>query len=306
MMVKHPKVSIIMNCYNGEKFLHEALESVISQSFEDWEVIFWDNDSTDRTADIVESFDSKKIQYYKSESNTSLGLARNEAVKKATGKYIAFLDCDDMYLPGKLAQQIKLMDEKGFKLTYGSALIIDEFGKVVRKYKVKNKSGYLLGKLLKSYEINMQTVMIERALLNDNNLTFDPALKYSPDYNLFMQVAAITECGVLNDYLVKYRVGLAGSLSKKTLHLVADESQVTLDTISIEHPKVTEKYKTAFEKAYIKLDYYRAISLININKYEDAKELLWPVVCISPKYALLYTLVLIKAPNSLILRLLRR
>lgn len=120
-----------------------------------------------------------------------------------------------MYLPEKLAQQVKLMDDSGFKLTYGAALIIDELGREVRKYKVENKSGYLFDSLLKKYEINMQTVMLERALLIENDLDFEPTLKYSPDYNLFMQVAAVTECGVISDYLVKYRVGLAGSLSKK-------------------------------------------------------------------------------------------
>ncbi len=301
-----PQVSIIMNCYNGEKFLHEALDSVISQSFQDWEIIFWDNASTDSTEKIVESFNSKKIRYFKSESNTPLGLARNEAIKKATGKYVAFLDCDDMYLPEKLAQQVKLMDDSGFKLTYGAALIIDELGREVRKYKVENKSGYLFDSLLKKYEINMQTVMLERALLIENDLDFEPTLKYSPDYNLFMQVAAVTECGVISDYLVKYRVGLAGSLSKKTLHLVADESCFTLDAISEKYPQVRARFEEDFEAAYIKLDYYRAISFINENKYVNAQKVLCPIAIKSPKYAVLYFLVLCKIPRTLLLRLLRR
>lgn len=305
-MTQNPKVSVIMNCYNGETFLQEAVESVLSQSFDDWEIIFWDNASTDKTEQIIQSFNSEKIRYFKSETNTSLGLARNEAIKKATGKYLAFLDCDDVYYPDKLMKQVRLMEEHSYKLTYGSAVIIDEFGKEVRKYKVENQSGYLFGELLKKYEINMQTVMLERTVLIENNLVFEPTLKYSPDYNLFMQVAAVTECGVISDYLVKYRVGLAGSLSKKTLHLVADESQFTLDTIIENHPEVRARFYTSFDAAYIKLDYYRAISFINQNNYASAQAVLFPIITKSTKYAVLYLMVLCRLPKAFLLRLLRR
>ena len=83
-------VSIIMNCYNGQRFLKEAIDSVYQQDYEDWEIIFWDNASEDDSAKIAKSYD-KKLKYFLAPSNTSLGEARNIALQKAHGKYIAFL-----------------------------------------------------------------------------------------------------------------------------------------------------------------------------------------------------------------------
>ena len=98
---KKPLVSIIINCYNGEKYLREAIDSIYSQTYVNWEIIFWDNCSTDRSAEIAKSFDHR-LRYYCTVDTTPLGAARNLAIKKTKGKYIAFLDCDDLYLPEKL------------------------------------------------------------------------------------------------------------------------------------------------------------------------------------------------------------
>ena len=89
-----PLVSIIMNCFNGEEFLCEAIDSVYAQSYTNWEIIFWDNASTDQTASIAKSYD-KKLKYFRTSKTTSLGEARVAATKKARGKYLAFLDVDD-------------------------------------------------------------------------------------------------------------------------------------------------------------------------------------------------------------------
>lgn len=90
------------------------------------------------------------------------------------------------------------------------------------------------------------------------------------------------------------------------MHLVADESCFTLDAISEKYPQVRARFEEDFEAAYIKLDYYRAISFINENKYVNAQKVLCPIAIKSPKYAVLYFLVLCKIPRTLLLRLLRR
>ena len=96
-------VSIIMNCYNGEKYLREAIDSVYAQSYKHWEIIFWDNASTDRTSQIAQSYDSR-LRYFRAKVNTHLGPARNMALEKAKTTYIAFLDSDDIYLPNTLSR----------------------------------------------------------------------------------------------------------------------------------------------------------------------------------------------------------
>ena len=103
-----PLVSIIMNCYNGERFLQESIKSVLSQTYENWELIFWDNQSKDKSAEIFKSFNDKRLKYYFAEKHTLLSEARNEAIKRSTGEFVAFLDTDDYWERDKLELQLPL------------------------------------------------------------------------------------------------------------------------------------------------------------------------------------------------------
>ena len=107
-----PLVSVVMNVRNGASTLREALDSVLSQTFNDWEVIVWDDRSTDDSARTVTDYDDSRIRYFLSPSETSLGRARDEAIRHARGEWIAFLDQDDLWMPRKLEMQIALADPK--------------------------------------------------------------------------------------------------------------------------------------------------------------------------------------------------
>ena len=111
-------VSIIMNCHNGEKYLPEALESILNQSHINWELIFWDNCSKDGSKKIIKSFKDKRIKYFLAKKFTNLHKARNLALKKAKGKYVSFLDCDDLLLEDKLLLQVDMINKKGFKFVF--------------------------------------------------------------------------------------------------------------------------------------------------------------------------------------------
>src|SRR5271166_4922419 len=104
-------VSVIMNVRNGAPTLREALDSVIAQTFTDWELILWDDCSTDDSATIVAQYSDPRISYFLSPELTSLGKARNHAIRRAKGEWIAFLDQDDLWLPRKLEMQMALADE---------------------------------------------------------------------------------------------------------------------------------------------------------------------------------------------------
>ena len=99
-------ISIIINCFNGEKFLEEAICSVINQTYSNWELIFWDNQSCDQSAQIVKRFRHPKIKYFLSPNFTPLGEARYLALSKSQGQWIAFLDCDDYWDRDKLKLQV--------------------------------------------------------------------------------------------------------------------------------------------------------------------------------------------------------
>ncbi|HEY2399610.1 MAG TPA: glycosyltransferase family 2 protein, partial [Steroidobacteraceae bacterium] len=101
-----PEVTVIMNCYNGERYLREAIDSVFAQTFADWEIIFWDNASTDGSADIARSYTDPRMRYFRGERNVPLGEARKLALAQARGEWIGFLDTDDLWYPQKLARQI--------------------------------------------------------------------------------------------------------------------------------------------------------------------------------------------------------
>jgi len=98
---ENPKVSVIMNCYNGEKYLKEAIDSVYAQTYPDWEIVFWNNASTDRSAEIARGYDMR-LRYFEEEEKIPLGAARNRALEQTRCNFVAFLDWDDLCMPGKL------------------------------------------------------------------------------------------------------------------------------------------------------------------------------------------------------------
>ena len=145
-MNSQPLISVIINCYNGEKYLKEAIDSVYSQSYQNFEIIFWDNNSNDKSSDIAKSYD-KKLKYYYSKNTTSLGEARSKAIKKASGDYITFLDVDDIYENNKFYKQINLMTKKNLLMCYGSIKFF-KGNKTIWVRKAKNSSGNIFSNLL--------------------------------------------------------------------------------------------------------------------------------------------------------------
>ena len=106
-----PLVSIIMNVRNGAAFLREALDSVVRQTFVDWELIVWDDRSTDESAEVISEYHDKRFRYFLSPKDVPLGKARDSAIRQAAGEWLAFLDQDDIWLPRKLEKQMSLVEE---------------------------------------------------------------------------------------------------------------------------------------------------------------------------------------------------
>ena len=109
MVKKSPLISVIMNARNSEKYLDECLRSLKSQSYKKWELVFFDNCSSDNTLNILKKSKIKKLKYYYSKNRLKLYHARNLAVKKASGDYITFLDTDDIWVKDKLQKQINFL-----------------------------------------------------------------------------------------------------------------------------------------------------------------------------------------------------
>jgi glycosyltransferase involved in cell wall biosynthesis len=116
-----PLVSVIMNVRNGASTLREAVDSVMAQTFTDWELIVWDDCSTDHSAQIIAEYRDRRVRYFLSPKDTPLGKARDNAIRQATGAWVAFLDQDDIWMPRKLEMQMALENPHPSKRSLGGA-----------------------------------------------------------------------------------------------------------------------------------------------------------------------------------------
>lgn len=259
-----PKVSVLMNCFNGEDYLEEAINSIYQQSFEDFEIVFIDNHSIDSSIKIAKSYDHR-LKYFKTAEHVTLGAARNFGLRHCRGDYVAFLDTDDVWLPGKLKKQIQQMEMDASDLCFGSWVSIDKSGKKIKKHIVcPNETDYF-SYLLKSFVINFQTVMLR----NNNNLAFDESYQYAPDFDLFMQIAIHNKVSVISDPLVKYRIH-NDSLSSRTMEYWGVEILKTLETIKRRHPHIGQMYDQQFSIAEAKGRYLKARYLIETKRDEES------------------------------------
>ena len=191
-MSNEPLVSIIINCFNGEKYLRKCIESVISQTYKNWEIIFWDNKSSDRSAQIFKSYKDIRLKYYLADNHSSiLYQARNYALNKTSGEFIAFLDTDDWWLPTKLNKQIILFNDPKVGLVYGN--IWRYFEKNNKKIILKKNNlpqGLILGNLLKNYLIRLSSMVIRKSYLNKLDYKFNNNFHIIGDFDLNVRIAA--------------------------------------------------------------------------------------------------------------------
>ena len=231
----NPLVSVIMPAYNAKKYIHEAIESVINQTYQNWELIVVDDCSTDGTKKIIETFacqDERIKPIYIDKNGGKPSIAKNFALRHVVGKYIAFLDSDDIWILNKLALQVKIMEENiQYGLCYTGGYWIDEFGNEIKKFSPRYSNGYLLKNMLQRYEINNQSVMITTKALNDTIGLFNESITIGEDYNLFMHTVAKYEVVSIKKYLIKYRIhNNAITKSKKR---VSDGVLVTLKELNL-------------------------------------------------------------------------
>ena len=205
-MSKQPLVSVIINCFNGEKYLREALNSVIAQTYKNWEIIFWDNQSTDQSAGIFKSYNDKRLKYYYASSYTSLYQARNYAIKKCNGEFIAFLDSDDWWTSEKLETQMNLFEDKEVGLVYSNYYIYNE--ETQRKKLVSKKklpSGTVTNSLLTNYNVGIITVIIRKVLFDRFKDGFDGKYNIIGDFDFIIKLSKFSKFACIQTGLSYWR-----------------------------------------------------------------------------------------------------
>lgn len=194
-------VSIISPCYNCGDFIAQTIQSVIDQTYDNWELLIVDDCSTDDSAKIVSGFDDSRIKYHKLEKNSGAAIARNLALKMAKGRWIAFLDCDDLWDTEKLERQLAFMNENSAAFSYTNYREIDPRGIVLSKRITGPKRISRTGMLSYCWP-GCLTVMYDAEKIG---LLQIPSIRKNNDYALWLMASAKADCRLLDETLASYR-----------------------------------------------------------------------------------------------------
>ena len=218
-----PSVSVIMNVRNGAVFLREALDSVLGQTFADWELIAWDDCSTDNSSDIIAQYRDPRVRYFLSPEDTPLGKARENAIRRATGTWLAFLDQDDVWLPHKLERQMELAQE-GVGLIYGRAVMFYPDGRQ-RDYDYAHEftalpEGDIFQQLFTdACFIAMSSAVLRRSAVEEIG-GIPAAITAIPDYYLYVAIARRYQARAVQQPVCRYRMhpGSMTHVNRRALH----------------------------------------------------------------------------------------
>lgn len=237
-----PAVSVIMPTYNRADYLKKAVQSVLDQTFNDFEIIVINNYSTDDTLEVINAFNDSRIKVINFKNKGLIAKSRNQGIMQSVGKYVAFLDDDDLWCPDKLELQIKYMDEHpDFDLVYSNTLIIDEHGtkKGLLKDSKDAKTGQVFLDLLYDNFIPVLTVLMKRKIIETSGLFNEaPSMRAAEDYEYWLRASLKFNFGYVDKALTLYRIhneSVSMAINRPLL------TQKTLRSFML-YPEVPDKY----------------------------------------------------------------
>ena len=283
---EEPLVSILMNCFNGEIYLREALKSILAQTYQNWELIFWDNQSTDQSADIFKSYKDDRLKYYYSPKHTNLGGGRAKAYPLLRGEFIAILDTDDLWLPNKLEEQLKCFDDENI----GISITNTEFFSKKRSkvlYKKPPTQGWVTNELLKNYYISLETVMLRCSFVQSLEYAFDPDFSHIADFDLIVRTSTVSKLAYIPKVLAKWRVhNASGSWASKEVFVFEKKKWL----LKNENKSSFVPYQKAMQKLKNNTEIQWAKYLFITSQKDEAKEALKKINFDSFKAFTLYAL----------------
>jgi glycosyltransferase involved in cell wall biosynthesis len=285
-----PLVSVIMNCFNCAQYLQKAIDSVYSQDFTHWEIIFWDNASSDDSANIAKSYDSR-LKYFCSPGETvDLGRARNLAIEKSIGKYIAFLDCDDYWTADKLSKQIALFKNEKLGLAFSNAqrLFQHDDTKVLQWSRSSNPHprGDIFSYILTDYPIVLSAAMVRRKAIVSQEQIFDPSLNYAEEYDLFLRIAHRWQVDYVDDPLTVLRIH-SESVTQKRYNIMESELNIILEKLGKLIPSFNDIYKKEVAEVLKSTAYTVGIYYYRDHKTKEARKKFFAHIT-KPKFFITY------------------
>jgi len=225
-----PLVSVIMNIRNGAAFLREAMDSVMAQTFADWELIVWDDCSTDNSAAIVAEYKDPRVRYFLSPEETPLGKARDNAMRQARGEWLTFLDCDDLWTATKLEKQMALADER-VGIIYGRTVLFWPNGRK-RDYDQAHEfsqlpEGDIFSELFRSACFISGSAVLRRSAVEEIG-GIPEYIEMTPDYYLYVAIARRYPARAVQEVVYWYRMH-GSNMGLRNRREVHQEALVMID-----------------------------------------------------------------------------
>ena len=201
-MNSKPLITIIVNCYNGQKFINRCIKSILNQTYSNFEVIFWNNKSEDNSLKLIKKFSDKRIKIFNTKIHSNLSVARNKAIKKSLGDFICFLDIDDYWSKKKLEYQIKSFDKKDIGFSFTNFWYLSEYKNFKSKKKINLEFNEgLINKIIKKYEIVLSTIMVKKKLLQKIKKPFNEKYHIISDLDFTLKLLSITKFYHIKNHL---------------------------------------------------------------------------------------------------------
>ncbi len=235
------KVSVLMPCYKTEeKYLREAIESILSQTFTDFEFLILDDCPEDTREKIVNSYQDKRIKYLKNEKNLGISKTRNKLLNLAEGEYLAIFDHDDISLPQRLEKQVQYLDEHPEVGVVSSQILNIPDNK--ESHNPIEDTDIKLALVEKSV-IPHPASMIRKSVLTNNNISYEPEFAVAEDYRLWCRLIAVTQFHTLPDILFHYRKHKSNTslIQYKKMESYSGKFRAMFKR---DYPELYEEYKT--------------------------------------------------------------
>ena len=279
-MNKNPAVSVIIPTYNRAHLVGRAIQSVLNQTYQDFEIIVVDDGSIDNTEEIVNSFDDKRIRYIKHKKNKGAAATRNTGIKNARGEYIAFQDSDDEWLSEKLDEQIKIFKNESNNpgAVYCGVTYIDKKGNSINKKWYPKKKGNIYEDLLyKNCVGGCSNVIVKKECFNQVGL-FDENFLLCQDIDMWIRIARCYRFSFAKSCLVKYRIH-ADNRSKNHNLMIKNIN------------RIQEKYYSELRKrpcSYSRRYFFIGNMLCHLERIREGQSYLLKAISIYPVYAKYY------------------
>jgi len=214
-----------MPYYKKDVFIDKTIESILNQTYQDIEILIIDDELNEQSSKVLKKLSNldKRIKILSNEKNLGAGLSRNKGIKMATGEYIAFCDCDDLWSKFKLEDQLNFMKKFNIDFSFTAYQIIDKEGKIIGSRSAKDNISF--DELILSCDIGLSTVMLKKKLFNNKNFYF-PSIKTKEDYVVWLKLSqnGIKMKGIKKNY--SYWRKLSNSLSSSSIQKIFDGYKV--------------------------------------------------------------------------------